>query len=288
MKSLEAMKLRKFTILLLGFIVSIIAFQSCMQDEEANIDSADQAQEVELIENSVLAENYSDDEVALADMAEFEAGTGHYNRTSVCFMTTWDSDTRILTIDFGNGCVGPYGKERKGKIIVSYADEKGLFISDRTITFENYFVNNVQITGEIAIGRAVRNDDGNFQNTYTVTDYTLTFSNEETFTINGNRIREWIAGEGDNNPSANKFEINGALSGVSTRGVNWSQTILDPIIVDFSCSTEGNMLRTSGSKEVKYSLRNRERSRLVEYGDGSCDNEYIVTINNRVVTIQGE
>ncbi|SEJ04580.1 hypothetical protein SAMN05192553_102109 [Cyclobacterium xiamenense] len=288
MKNLEAMKLRKLTILLLGIIVSIFTLQGCMQDEEANLDSADQAQEVELIENSVLAENYSDDEVALADMAEFQARTGYNNRTSVCFMTTWDSDNRILIIDFGNGCVGPYGKERKGKIIVSYADEEGLFMSDRTIAFDNYFVNNVQITGEIVIERAVRNEDGNLQNTYTVTDYALTFSNEETFTINGNRIREWIEGEGDNNPAAHKFEINGVLSGVSTRGVNWSQTILEPIIVDFGCSTEGNMLRTSGSKEIKYSLRNRERSRLVEYGDGNCDNEYIVTIGNRVVTIQGE
>ncbi|MGJ3234869.1 hypothetical protein [Marivirga sp.] len=286
MKTLKELKMRKFTVLLLGIVVALLSLQACQQDDEMNIDAEEEEQEIELVENTTLAEDNADQEIGIADLAEVEIASGNM-RSLKCYSTNMDSVNRVLTIDFGDGCVGPYGRERSGKVIVTYADEGGLYISDRTITFDNYVVNNVEISGEIFIERAVRNDRDNYQNSYTVTDYTLTFPDGNTFVTNGNRVREWIEGETDGDSSTNKFQITGSLNGESTRGVNWSHTILEPIIVDFSCLASGSMLRTSGIKEVKFSLRNRERTRIVDYGDGDCDGSYTVTINNRVVTIEG-
>lgn len=285
MKTLKELKMRKFTILLLGIIVALLSLQACQQDDELNMDEEEE-QEIELVENTTLAEDNADQEIGVADMAEIEIASMS-QRSLNCYSTNLDTANRVLTIDFGDGCVGPYGRERSGKIIVTYADEGGIFISDRTITFDNYVVNNIEISGEIFIERAVRNDRNNYQNTYTLRDYTLNFPDGNTFVTNGNRVREWIEVEGEGDPSTNKFQITGSLNGESTRGVNWNHTIVEPIIVDFSCLASGNMLRTSGIKEVKFSLRNRERTRTVDYGDGSCDGTYTVTINNRVVTVEG-
>ncbi|WKV10548.1 hypothetical protein [Marivirga harenae] len=286
MKTLREFKLKKGTVLLLGIVIGILSLQACQQDEEMTIDSEEQAEEIELVENTTLAEDNSDQEVSLADLAELEVASSS-QRSANCFTSTWDSESNVLTIDFGDGCVGPYGKERSGKILVSYVNEGTLYISDRIITFDNYFVNNIEVTGEIFIVRAEENENGNYQNTYTLTDFTLIYPNGNTFVSNGSRTREWIEGAGDGDPSTNKFQITGSLNGESTRGVNWSHTIVEPIIVDFSCLSNGSMLRTAGIKEVKFSLRNRERTRTVDYGDGSCDGSYTVTINNRVVTVEG-
>jgi len=286
MKKLKEIKLRKTTILLMGLVIGALSIQACQQDEEMTIDSEEEAEEIELVENTTHAEDNADQEVSIADLAEFEAASSS-QRYATCFTTTWDSQSKILIIDFGDGCVGPYGKERAGKIVVSYVNEGGLYISDRTITFEDYFVNNIEISGEIFVVRAEENENGNYQNTYTLTDFTLTYPDGNAFVANGSRTREWIEGAGDGDPKTNKFRITGSLSGESTRGVNWSHTIVEPIIVDFNCLSGDSMLRTSGIKEIKFSLRNRERTRTVDYGDGSCDGSYTVTINNRVVTIAG-
>jgi len=286
MKKLREIKLRKSIILVLGLITGILSIQACQQDEEMTIDSEDEAEEIELVENTTRAEDNVDQEVSIAELAELEVASSS-QRYASCFTTTWDSESNILIIDFGNGCIGPYGKERSGKIVVSYINEGGLYISDRSITFENYIVNNIEISGEIFIERAVRNDRDNYQNSYTVTDYTLTFPDGNTFVTNGERVREWVEGEAGGDPSTNKFQITGSLNGKSTRGVNWSHNIVEPIIVDFSCLASGKMLRTSGIKELKFSLRNRERIRTVDYGDGSCDESYTLTINNRKVTVEG-
>jgi hypothetical protein len=61
--------------------------------------------------------------------------------------------------------------------------------------------------------------------------------------------------------------------------------ITEPIIAQFSCRAEGGFLRVSGVKEMTKSAGDRSRTRVINYGDGTCDNEITVTINDRTFTI---
>jgi hypothetical protein len=40
-----------------------------------------------------------------------------------CPVITHDVLNTKIIIDFGDGCVGPYGRERRGKIIVTYSHD---------------------------------------------------------------------------------------------------------------------------------------------------------------------
>ena len=288
MKKNNSFTIRKFTLLILGIVVAILTMQSCQEDETAELT---RDEEIAITENTTFSEDVSDEDIEIANSAEIEAGLqGEALRESSpekCFATTWNADTRILTIDFGEGCVGPYGRQRRGKLIVSYSEEGNYYTADRTITFDNYFVNGNQITGELSVEKAVINEEGFYENNYTV-NYTILFNGGNTFTLNGSRRREWIAGVLDGDFSNNVFRITGGLTGISTRGVSWSHQIIEPLIADFNCRSEGNFLYTHGIKEISYSNNRRTRTRTVDYGDGTCDRSYTIAINNDVITITAE
>lgn len=288
MKTNNSFIIRRFTLLLLGIVVAILTLQSCEQDETAELS---REEEIAIIENSTFSEDISDEDIEIANSAEIEAGIqGAPSRAlaqNFCFVTTWNADTRILTVDFADGCVGPYGRQRSGKILISYSQEGNYFTSDRTITFDNYFVNGRQISGEILIEKAVVNEEGFYENNYS-TNYVVLFEGGNTFTLTGSRKREWIEGALDGDPLNNVFRITGSLSGVSTRGVNWSHQIIEPLIANFNCRSEGNFIYSQGIKEISYSNARRTRTRTVDFGDGSCDRSYTITINNEIVTVSAE
>ncbi len=288
MKDLNSLKLRKFTLILLGVILVVLTLQSCNQEGE-NMDMT-REQELELVENSVLAEDIADEDVEIAnsaDVMEFQSESTFRTDDEACFSRSWDEATLTLTIDFGEGCVGPFGKLRSGKIIVKYSEKGNFYSADRSITFENYFVNNNQIMGELFIEKHNLNEEGFYENNYTV-NISILFSGEQTFTITGERKREWIDGIRDGNPSNNVFRLTGSFNGRSTRGVNWSHTIIEPIIADFNCKNAGFFLFSKGIKEVSFSNNKRTRTRTVDYGNGTCDNTFTVTINDEIITVTAE
>ncbi|PTB97923.1 hypothetical protein C9994_00415 [Marivirga lumbricoides] len=288
MKKNNSFTIRKLTLLIPGIVVAILTLQSCQEDETTELT---RDEEIAITENATFSEDVSDEDIELANSAEIEVGiqesASRESSSEKCYATTWDAATRILTIDFGEGCVGPYGRQRRGKIIVSYGEEGNYYVADRTITFDNYFVNGNQITGELYVEKAVINEEGFYENNYTV-NYTILFNGGTTFTLNGSRKREWIAGVLDDNFANNVFRITGSLTGISTRGISWSHQIVEPIIADFNCRSEGNFLYTQGIKEISYSNSRRKRTRTVDYGDGICDRSYTIAINNDLITITAE
>jgi hypothetical protein len=64
--------------------------------------------------------------------------------------------------------------------------------------------------------------------------------------------------------------------------------ITEPIVAQFSCRAEGGFLRVAGVKEMTASGNNFSKKRSIDYGDGTCDNEITVTINDRTFTITEE
>ena len=180
-----------------------------------------------------------------------------------------------LTIDFGNTNIWCHGKFRKGKIIAIRTAPQLTKGSITTITFEDYFVNDHQIDGEKIV-----------TNTGLNTDHFLEFDIEAVIDIhleNGNsinwisnRTRTWISGgETLLDRSDDQYEINGSTNGTHING-DFNVIISSPIILDIGCWENGSCAIKSGVAEVTPPNGN---TRVIDYGDGSCDCNRTITVN---------
>jgi hypothetical protein len=256
--------------------------QACDDEKETPMT---EEEEVEIAQESNDAENTMDEDVQDFEgmVAESESDGGRI--AEACVVVTRDSEAKTITLDFGDGCVGPHGRERSGKVIITYGGEFGDNLANRVITFEDYFVNDKQITGRIELRDFNLNAEGHLTLTRKLVDYTVHFPDGHEFKLNGSRTVEWIDGQGDDDRSNDVLSITGSYTGESTRGRKVEFTIIEPVIASFPCRAEGKFLRVDGKTELKISSASRLRVRTVDYGDGDCDGTIVITINNKILTI---
>lgn len=278
-------------LILLGWIVVIAVMMSACDESGADTNVSDQ-EDVELFNDATFSNTLADEDLELSTIAAESADELGNGRTSnqhlACADVSLDRENKIITIDFGDGCIGPFGRERSGKIIITFGGEFNDQLANRVITFEKYVVNNKGISGTIELRDLNRNAEGNITATRRLNEYTITYPDGNTFTLNGSTTREWLEGEGDGNPATNVIQLTGSYEGVSTRGRTFTHVITEPIIAKFSCRAQGGFLRVSGVKEMTASGNNFSKKRSIDYGDGTCDNEITVTINDRTFTITEE
>jgi len=267
-------------------LVGLLAV-SCNRDED--MQQGTDSEEEQAVETSSVGDDASDDALEMSYQAEHQLSiSGGRVNITLCATVTNDIVNKIITIDFGDGCVGPYGRVRKGKILIAYSSEAGDSLANRIITFENFFVNNKGVTGTIELRDVSINADGNLQSTNRLKDLTITFASGQKVVYNGTRTREWLAGAGDDDPTNNKYRITGTVTGESTTGRSFTQEIVEPIISDWSCAAQGNFARVSGVVELTKLNGFSVRKRTVDYGDGECDNVITITTFKRTykVTIE--
>ena len=276
----------KFLSSLYAVILAGLFLTACDRDE--NLSQGTDEEEEQTMESASVGEDASDDALEITSHVEAElSATGGRSASTHCATITTDIEAKTVTIDFGEGCVGPYGKERKGKIIITYSGEIGDSLANRIITFENYFVNNKGITGTIELRDISINVAGNLQSVKKLVDLTISFQNGERIVFNGSRTRELISGYADGILTNNIYRITGSVAGVSTTGRTFTHEIIEPIIADWSCASAGNFARVSGKVEMTRLGGYVSRKRTVDYGDGECDNVITITTFRRtyVVTV---
>jgi len=267
-----------------AFLFAAALLSSC--DKEDSFNQGSESEEEQVIESASISEEASDDVLEIALQAETElVASGGRVGSELCATVTHDKENKTVIIDFGDGCVGPYGRERKGKIIIKYSSVLGDNIANRIITFDGYFVNNKGVTGSIELRDVSVNAAGNLQSVKKLVELTITFPNGESIVYNGSRTREWISGQGDDDPSNNIFRITGSVEGKSTNGRTFTHEIVEPIIADWSCAAQGNFARIAGVVEMTRLGGYTNRKRTVDYGDGECDNTIVVTTFRRTYTV---
>lgn len=260
-----------------------LAATSC-SDYETLMDN--ETEEAEMAELSSVGENESDDVLEVLDQVEMSSGGNEAGRVSeLCATVTNNTETHMLTIDFGDGCVGPYGRTRSGKIIIAYSGTINDGISNRIITFENFVVNSRAVTGSIELRDITVNEDGTISSTKKLVGLTITFPNGQSVSFTGSRTRLWTEGVRDGDPSNNVFEITGSVDGVWSNGRTFTNRIVEPIIADWSCAASGGFARVSGVVEIERLRGFVKRLRRVNYGDGTCDNRIVITIGKKTFEI---
>ena len=185
---------------------------------------------------------------------------------------------KTVTIDFGTGCTGPRGVTRRGKVITVYTGPLSVAGSSSVTTFQDYYVDSVKVEGSLKIEN---------KSTLNGLSFTTTVENGKLTKPGGNYImwnqtRTWTQVEGQATPfkpSDDVYNITGSASGTVKDSVTtqYSATITKALVRKFTCRWI-----TAGSVDItKNSIKG-----TLDYGDGTCNNEAILTIGGATINIK--
>ncbi len=272
-----------YSIFLFGILFT---FGSCQKENSSSVIS-----ETDLIlaKDDALTESVFDDIMASVDKAVmatddllFNAGLKSAVISESCPLVTVDHpDTdfwpKVITIDYGEGCEGFYGKTRSGKIKITLTARYRVEGSTKTVELINYKINNLKVEGTKVISNDGRNENGNLTFTVQLTKGKVITEDEKEITREFTRVREWAEGEQTPNHWDDIYFITGSASGTNIKGISYTRTITSPLVKAASC-----VFIQSGT--VVREVDGRPTSTL-DYGDGECDNEATLTIGDRTKTI---
>ena len=235
------------------------------------------------------AEGMSEDANAIADNAaklggqynmRTDGSQASYEILSQCATVTHDtvSSPRSLIIDFGPvNCLCRDGRNRRGKILVSYTGKYFETGSVRTMSFDNFYRNDNKLEGTRTITNNGLNAQGQYYWTINASNMKITKTDGRTHSFSSTRIRTMVAGQNTTDWYDDEYLISGSASGINARGENYTAQITTPLHRALSC-------RWIDSGVIEISPEER-RTRIVNFGKGNCDNEAIITVGNRSRTI---
>ncbi len=270
--------MKKFTLFLAAF--SFFTFNSCRKSDRDN------DKETQSATDNALADGCWNDIYRQVDDAS--AVTPDLNgppiHTASCYSVTVNPglpDTtfpKTLTLDFGTAnCMGSDGINRRGKIIAVFTGKYRDSLTQITITPNNYFVNDNQVSGTKTI---LNKGHINGVMTYdiTVTNASIKRPDGKTITWSSQRTRRWIAGESTLGiVSDDVYEITGTMNGTGVNGNTFSVSTTSPLKVMMNC----RWIVSGGLKLTPANLADR----YIDFGSGSCDDQATVTINGNTYNI---
>lgn len=269
------MKTKKSQFLYLA-LIPLILF-SCRRDREKDSDWS-AATDNALAESMFNELKNIADEAYSGNMTIYRAPQDTLVFGCATIIRDTSSSPRQITIDFGTtNCQCNDGKNRRGKVIVTY---NGMYRDSGTVithTPDNYFVNDNQLTGSKVVTNQGRNGAGNLWYSISVNGTVIKANNGGTITWTSNRTREWIAGESTWIWTDDVYIINGTASGTRSNGESFTAQIIIPLRVQLSCR-----YIVTGSIEVN---PQNHATRTIDYGNGTCDNQATVTINGNTYNV---
>ncbi len=271
---------KKFKTLFIA-IIAIMLITSCKKNEaDKDLQIAKDNSYAEKVFNDVI--DISDEADKTGILTSYKSLQEELQFLSVCAVVVRDTITlpHILTIDFGaSNCLCNDGYNRRGKIIVQYEGRYRDSGHVHTINFDNYFVNDNQVTGTKTVVNNGRNINGNLSFTITINGAIIFANNSGTFEIQANKTREWVFGENTATRLDDEFLITGTASGERIGGRAFTSIVISPLRRVINCQYHHYV---SGVLEITPQGR---AVRTLDFGNGDCDNIGTVTINGVSSTI---
>ena len=146
----------KTRIFLMITAMAVLSFSSCKKNsaliDQSGIDLADDDAVADAVYEDVF--NTADNATIVLDQMMFKNGDAKSETvvTDSCpTITVTNPGTaiwpKVVTVDYGTGCTGFNDNTRSGKIIIEVTGPRLTVGSKRTITFINYFINNIKVEG---------------------------------------------------------------------------------------------------------------------------------------------
>jgi hypothetical protein len=193
--------------------------------------------------------------------------------TAVSFTGTKASGE--LTLDFGDGCTDPRGNTRSGIIRLSYsggpAGSVGFTV---TVSFENYVVNGVALSGTRTIRRLASDDPKVIRHEITLENGRARWADGSESTRSSEFVREL-------HTTDHIVRLDGHADGVNRRGREYSMNINETLVYKQECVlSQGIYMAVDGIK----TLVSGGKSMIIDYGSGECDRTVTVTLSGGTAT----
>ncbi len=248
-----------------------LALVSCRKDKEDDVDL-----DYTSASDNARAEDAFTDIMAQVDKAVTDNGLRDACDPTITFDTT--TTPRTITLDFGTeNCTALNGRLRRGRILVTYTGryrDEGTVI---TITPENYYVNNNLVLGTKTVTNMGPDTDGHPYFTVVVNGSLTAADGSWTSTHAAARVRTWIAGSDTQELADDVYLITGSGSGVNRNGIPYTVHIANALRVALNCAyiTQGTVHITPTGRPM----------RVIDYGNGTCDGTFTVTVNGQTFTV---
>ena len=283
MKKLNSLyTLAQKTVFGLG-ITALIFSVSCTSEVEPTTAIDDSAVEADILAQADFEEV---DDITLGMMFIAEGGIGG-RITDIdddrchCAVVTHDHENQVITIDFGDGCTGPNGVVRSGKIIIKYDGHRFVSGSYWVVTFEEFYINRRHIEGVRTVTNISESlmSDPKFH--IILEGGKVTWPDETFATREVDHVRVWLRAA---NPLLDEYHIlaESTADGTTRKEINYSCVVLEDLVYKRVCRGPKNgRIPVAGVKEVVFG----DRTYTIDFGDGECDTIVTVTTNGETKTI---
>ena len=267
---------------ILSLLMFTFLLASCSKDEAVDEAATGTTTDLVFVEESTQvsqADAASDGVIHMLETAytEIEEESGRSlslfpNCVTITIST--ENGVTFVTLDFGFGCQLQNGAIVSGKVNITYGPVQN---ATRTITYtlENFTWNNKDVAGGATIFRERNNAAGNPQSTVHA-DLQISFPGGLVIQKDGTRVREWIEGFGSGSWQDNVWLVTGNREVVSNTGFSHTGVVTEALRREATCPHF-----VSGIVDI---TRNGNQGAL-NFGDGTCDNIAILTVNGVDYTI---
>jgi len=310
------MKTSKLFLSTLAIVVAAsLTVTSCRKKEKTA--EVEPERETETANDNALAENTNNDIIAIGSQLSENSGTLTTYRSSGpeslflaaagCATVTSALTGSVITsytVDFGTtGCVGADSRTRKGKLMYDFTQStnnakwyrnpgfkmiitsNGYSVDGNAVTINNKVVSNTTPTN-IPTGT----NPGTNLTWSIVADISIVKANSQTVAWTCNRTKELVntsdvnCYKGQSLPidwTKAKIKINGTANGTNAKGENFTAVATD-LLRDFTCTPSATQPQRHPfiSGTVSYTPGNRA-TRVIDYGNGSCDFNVTITVNGQ-------
>lgn len=261
------------------FIVS-----SCKREKD---DTNVNPEETGYAEEQLMLEQIYDNADRMVERA-FTLGTtalkGGENPLGTCAEITKDTttnpDIKRMIINFGGGkCLGYDGRYRSGRLIVDYSHK--LKMTDpgyyHKITFDLYVVDGQKLGGHRQVWNKGKNAAGNM--TYEIASVDTIYLSDNSGKVTGasERMREWYMGAATAQTSDDVYRLTGIGNFTRPNKEKYYIEIAEPLVDALSCNwiNDGviNIYPESATQ------------RVLDFGDGQCENDATINVNGVTRTV---
>jgi phage baseplate assembly protein gpV len=263
----------------LFFVISFCGLSLMACKKESDMTASNTADQ-QLIQDDNQAQEESEEAYLMSDEAIASAFGGRVEDPS-CSKASFDKAAKSFILDFGSGCTDKAGRSRKGKIIISYQDEKPNALSARTVTFQNYTVDGKEISGSITSTPIRRNASGQFEQSRTVSGLVIKFTDGTSLKITSATNVYTVDGSGKSPINSSVF-LTGNAVGINRKGEAYTRTISKPIEIKAFCAANKVGIPVSGV--ITYTVNTQSMS--IDFGSGACDRKATLTYNGKSIEIE--
>jgi hypothetical protein len=229
----------------------------------------------------------SNDAISIADAAG-NYYNGVYMRTTNTFGTcaTVSTDTlhspHVIIVRFGNSnCKCLDDRYRRGTITISYDSNYSRKDQIHTISFDNYYINDVKLGGTVKVTRIDTTVVGNWYYKVKV-DASMTNQPNEIVYWQGSLVRKWVSGYATGERNDNVYSISGNATLTRANGHKYVFNIATPLRFAQDCDyCESGVVDISGytgARQLDYSVSSGSTT-------GGCDNVAKMNINGSIYSI---